>query len=134
MEGARPHRRLADHWGGAVLRQYRGRGGEHGARGSQHQELCLLPRGGVHAAGDGAAGRADQDARTGGGDDRSQQLSLETDGLLDVALGGLKTSSEHRLIHLRCAIGIVGETLFSSSRLNHHDGHIAVIQFATSND
>ena len=91
-------------------------GGEH--------VVGVIENGCVGERGDGALG----------GDHRGHQLTLQRDGLLDVTLRGLETTGEHGLVHLGRTVGVVLEGLLGATGFHHHDGDVAVVQFATGHD
>ena len=69
--------------------------------------------------------------RTLGADHRGDELTLQSDRLLDPLLGGLETTGEYGLVHLRCAAAVVLEGLLGATGFDHHDGDVAVVEFAT---
>ena len=67
-------------------------------------------------------------------DDRSQQLTLQSDRLFDVLLCGIKATSKNNFVNLWRTIGVVVKTLFGSTGFNHHDCNVSVVKFTTGNN
>jgi hypothetical protein len=69
-----------------------------------------------------------------GGDHAGHELALQRDGLLDPDLAGLEATGQHGLVDRRGAGLVVRERLLGAAGLDHHHGHIAVVELTPGND
>ncbi|CAB4861935.1 unannotated protein [freshwater metagenome] len=66
--------------------------------------------------------------------DCCNELLLQRYRFLDPALRGLETAGDDLFGHLRCAVLVVRVRLLRTTCLHHHDGDVAVVQFAARDD
>ena len=67
-------------------------------------------------------------------DDACDELALQCDRLFDPLLRRVKTFGERNLINFGGAVFVKVEALLSASGFNHHDGHVAVVEFTASDN
>ena len=72
--------------------------------------------------------------RSTGGHDRSDELTLQADRLLDPHLAGLEAAGEDGFVHLGGAAVVVGEALGGAAGFDHHDRDVAAVELTPGHD